>query len=87
VGNLAHEIAELIANLLRAVGFIGRPRKREAIRDDLTLLRELDEHPGGEFGPGTLPHDWLVGHIYQQVAEFTGLDVLPTDVVNAADWG
>src|SRR5437660_14148 len=74
MGELANSVAEVFAAVLRAVGFVGTPRKRAAIRDDLALLRELDEFPGGEFGPGNAPHIWLTAHIYQQVGEFAGLD-------------
>jgi hypothetical protein len=75
VAGLVHDIVEFFAALLSVIGFVGRPRRRAAIRDDLALLRELDDFPGDEFGPGTLPHIWLVGHIYQQVGEFAGLDL------------
>jgi hypothetical protein len=74
VADLINAIAEVFATLFRAIGFVGRPRQRAAIHDDLALLRELDEFAGGEFGPGTAPHIWLVGHIYQQVGELAGLD-------------
>lgn len=74
MAELANALAEALAAFLRAIGYVGRPRKRAAIADDLGLLRELDEFPGGEFGPGTAPHIWLVGHIYQEVGEFVGLD-------------
>lgn len=74
MAELANAVAEVFAAILRAVGYVGRPRQRGAIHEDLALLRELDEFPGGEFGPGTAAHIWLVTHIYQQVGEFVGLD-------------
>jgi hypothetical protein len=74
VAELANAIAEVIATALRAVGYVGRPRRRAAISDDLKLLQELSEHPYGEFGPGTAPYVWLVSHIYQEVGEYAGLD-------------
>lgn len=85
MAELANAIAEVFAAFLRAIGYVGRPRKRAAIRDDLALLRELDEFPGGEFGPGTVAHIWLVGQIYEQIGEFVGLD-LATEKRKASLW-
>jgi hypothetical protein len=58
------------------VGFVGKPRRREAIRDDLDLLRKLEEFE--DFGRGSGPHAWLTNHIALQVAEFSGLDTRTT---------
>lgn len=63
MAELANALAEVFAAVLRAVGIVGTPRSRAAIREDLALLRELDEFPGGEFGPGTAPDIWLRNHL------------------------
>src|SRR5437764_4298260 len=75
MAELANAIFEVFATLLRAIGFVGSPRQRAAIREDLALLRELEEFPRDEFGPGTRPHAWLADHINRQIAEFSGIDL------------
>ena len=73
MADLANAIADFLAALLRMVGFVGRPRKRAAIHDDLGLLRELETFE--QFGKGSAAHTWLTNHILLQVAEFSGLDL------------
>jgi hypothetical protein len=53
MADLANAIADFLAAVLRSVGFVGRPRKRAAIRDDLVLLRELEAFE--ELGRGLRP--------------------------------
>jgi hypothetical protein len=66
-------IGDFVAALLGLVGFIGKPRRRAAIGDDLKLLLELEGFE--EFRRGTPPHEWLSNHIAIQIAEFSGLDL------------
>ena len=70
---LANAIADVLAALLRSIGFVGRPRRRAAIRADLDLLRELGKFP--EFAAGSRPHRWLTSHITTEVAELSGVDL------------
>jgi hypothetical protein len=83
MGELANAIADFLAALLRAVGFVGRPRKRAAIHEDLGLLRELETFE--EFGKGSPAHAWLTNHILLQVADFSGLDL--RTVRRKVPWG
>jgi hypothetical protein len=54
-----------------ALGFVGRPRRRAGIREDLQLLRELETFPD-YFGQGTPSHRVLVDHIELEVAKLSG---------------
>jgi hypothetical protein len=72
VAELVKAIGDFVANLLALIGFIGKPRRRRAISDDLDLLMRLDDF--AEFERGTNPHIWLSNHIALQIAEFSGLD-------------
>jgi len=59
MADLVKAIGDFIAALLSVVGFVGRPRQRSHIREDLALLRELEAHE----------------HITIQIARFSGLDL------------
>jgi hypothetical protein len=71
--DLVKALGDFIAAVLSLVGFVGKPRRRAAIRDDLTLLRELEAHE--DFGRGSGPHLWLTNHIMFEIATFSGLDL------------
>jgi hypothetical protein len=73
VAELVKALGDFVAALLGLVGFVGKPRRRQAIRDDLGLLRELEGHE--DFGRGTVAHLWLTNHILLEVAEFSGVDL------------
>ena len=65
--------ADFLAALLQKVGFIGAPRRRKGIREDLDLLRELDGFQ--QFHEGTIAYQWLTERIVRQVAELSGIDL------------
>jgi hypothetical protein len=62
--------ADFLAAVLRAVGYVGRPRRRAGIREDLELLTELEKFP--DFGPGSFAHRILSDHIRTEVARLAG---------------
>jgi hypothetical protein len=64
---LVRAASDFLAAILARVGFVGRPRRRAAIRQDLELLRDLEATP--ELGRGTWAHEVLVGHIALDVAK------------------
>ena len=73
MGDLITAAADFLAALLRTAGFIGAPRRRNGIREDLHLLRELDTFR--QFGEGTLAYQWLTERIVRQIAELSGIDL------------
>jgi hypothetical protein len=73
VGELLKAASDFFAAVLGAAGFVGRPRRRAAIRDDLELLRDLEKSP--EFGPGTWTREVLTAHITLEVARHAGVDL------------
>jgi hypothetical protein len=73
LAELVQALGDFVAALLGLVGFVGRPRRRQAIRDDLALLSELEGYDA--FGRETIAHLWLTNHILLQIAEFSGVDL------------
>ncbi|MFY9580127.1 MAG: hypothetical protein WAQ33_12465 [Gaiellaceae bacterium] len=68
---LVKSIAEFFAAILGMIGFVGKPRRRASIRDDLQLLTELTEHP--DFGAGSWPHQALMNRVALDVARLAGV--------------
>ena len=58
---LVKAVAEFVAAILGAIGFVGRPRRRASIRHDLELLRDLEASP--EFDHQTAAHRALVEQV------------------------
>lgn len=79
---LIKAFSDVLAAVLGALGFVGRPRRRAAIRQDLELLRDLEQSP--EFATGTAPHSHLVAHIGREIARHSGA-VVPRR--KKVDWG
>jgi hypothetical protein len=73
VEGLISAAADFLAAVLRLFGFIGAPRRRTAIREDLELLRQLGEFP--EFERGTKPNEWLSTRVVREIAELSGVDL------------
>jgi hypothetical protein len=69
--NLVRAIAEFFAAIFATVGFVGKPRRRAGIRDDLNLITELSEHP--DFGRGSWPHQALMNRVALDVARLSGV--------------
>lgn len=69
--NLVKAIAELFAAAFSAVGYVGKPRRRANIRDNLKLVNELAEHP--DFGRGSWPHQALMNRTALEVAKLAGV--------------
>ena len=68
---LVSAISDFIAAMLGVLGFVGRPRQRSGIREDLKLLEELRAHP--DFGPESRAHGHLANHVSDQVDRFSGV--------------
>lgn len=62
--------SELLATILRALGYVGHTRRRAAISSDLELLRSLQATEG--FGAGSHAHDALLRHIELEVDQYAG---------------
>jgi hypothetical protein len=65
--------SEFLAALLSTLGFVGRPRRRAGIRDDLELLERLRSSP--DFGPASAPHRFLIERITLEVARLSGVEL------------
>jgi hypothetical protein len=68
---LVKSIAEFFGAVLGMLGFVGKPRRRLGIRDDLGLLNELADHP--DFGRGSWPHQALMNRVALDVARLAGV--------------
>jgi hypothetical protein len=62
--------SELLATVLRGLGFVGQTRRRASISNDLRLLRSVARTEG--FGPGSEAHQALVTHIGLEINKYTG---------------
>jgi hypothetical protein len=71
VEGLVRAASDFIAAVLSGLGFVGRPRRRAGIRDDLDLLDRLRDTP--EFGPDSSAHAYLSDHITQEIARLSGI--------------
>jgi hypothetical protein len=65
--------SDFLAALLSTLGFVGRPRRRAGIRDDLDLLDRLRSSP--DFGPDSAPHRFLTGRVTLEVAKLSGVEL------------
>jgi hypothetical protein len=70
---LVKAATEFLAAILGALGFVGRPRRRAHIHDDLDLLTRLRDSP--DFGPSSAAHRYLWEHLTRQVAGFSGVEL------------
>jgi hypothetical protein len=72
VEGLINAVADAIAAVLRAVGFVGSARRRSGIREDLQLLRELEAFP--QFAENSFAHTVLSGRIDDEIAKLAGVN-------------
>jgi hypothetical protein len=63
----------MLAAILSTVGYVGKPRRRADIRDNLKLVTELAEHP--DYGRGTWPHQALMNRTALDVARLAGVQL------------
>jgi len=73
VESLIKATSDFLAAVLGKVGFVGRPRRRAAIHDDLQLLDQLRD--SSDFGPDSPAHHFLLNHITAEVASYSGVDL------------
>ena len=69
---LVKAVSDFLAAALRGLGFVGRPRRRAGIRDDLELLDRLRDSP--DFGTESSAHRFLLEHITSEVAKLAGVE-------------
>lgn len=72
---LVKALSDFFAAILSKVGFIGRSRRRESIKEDLTLLDRLRESP--DYGAASKAHRYLFDHITTEVAHYSGVRLKP----------
>ncbi|HWX87641.1 MAG TPA: hypothetical protein VNX67_05660 [Solirubrobacteraceae bacterium] len=65
VETLIKAASDFLAAILSTLGFIGRPRRRAGIRDDLDLLELLRDT---DFGPESPSHRFLTERVPLEVA-------------------
>lgn len=71
MGALVNSISEVLAALFAKFGYVGRPRRRANLRDEIKLLEELRASPA--FGPDTDSARFLTNHIANEVAGYAGV--------------
>ena len=71
--SLVKAMSDFLAAVLGRVGFVGRPRRRAAIHDDLQLLDQLRD--SSDFGPESPAHHFLRNHITTEVADYSGVEL------------
>jgi hypothetical protein len=74
VETLFNTIGNALGAVLRALGYVGRPRLRAAIREDLELLHRLETVP--DFERGTPIHGVMLAHIGSQILRLVGIPVV-----------
>lgn len=70
---LVKAASDFLAAILSTLGFIGRPRRRAGIRDDLDLLERLRSSP--DFGPDSASHRFLTERVTFEVARLSGVEL------------
>lgn len=68
---LVNAITELLAAIFGRFGYVGRPRRRANIRDEIKLLDEIKS--SSNFGPESESAQQLADHIAQEVARYSGV--------------
>lgn len=68
---LINSISEMLAALFARFGYVGRPRRRANLRDEIKLLEELRGSPA--FGAETDSARYLTNHIANEVARYAGV--------------
>lgn len=68
---LVNAISELLAAIFGRLGYVGRPRRRANIRDEIKLLDEI--RSSSIFGSDSESARQLTDHIAQEVARYSGV--------------
>jgi len=68
---LVNSISEFLAALFARFGYVGRPRRRDNLREELALLEEIRESPA--FGVDSESARFLTDHIANEVARYSGV--------------
>ncbi|HEX3360993.1 MAG TPA: hypothetical protein VHS74_08390 [Solirubrobacterales bacterium] len=68
---LVNAITELLAAIFGRLGYVGRPRRRENIRDEMKLLDEI--RSSSNFGAESASAQHLADHIAEEVARYSGV--------------
>src|SRR5579884_4163683 len=71
--SLLKAATDFLAAVLSALGFVGRPRRRAGIREDLDVLGRLRDSP--DFGPGSQAYGFLFKHVTREVARYAGVEL------------
>jgi hypothetical protein len=69
---LIKAVADVFAAIFGALGFVGKPRLRHAIHDDIQLLDQLGTHPS--FGSTSWPYVALMNRTALNVGKLAGVD-------------
>jgi hypothetical protein len=70
---LVNAASEFLAAIFARFGFVGRPRRRAAIRDELDLLAQIRESP--DFGTSSKAHKFFSDHITSEIARYSGVEL------------
>lgn len=70
---LVHAASELLAAIFGRLGYVGRPRRRASIREEIELLDRLRSSPN--FGPESDALRMLSDHISEEIASYAGKDL------------
>ncbi|MGC1165334.1 MAG: hypothetical protein WA862_04430 [Solirubrobacterales bacterium] len=70
---LVNAASEFLAALFARFGYVGRPRRRAAIRDEILLLGEIRDSP--DFGVESKAHRFLADHVTSEVARYSGVEL------------
>lgn len=68
---LVNAISEFLAAIFARFGYVGRPRRRAHLRDEIKLLDEIRESPA--FGVESASARQLTDYISQEVARYSGV--------------
>lgn len=83
--SVSRAIMDFFGEVCRTFGFIGRPRRRADIREDLRLLGELDASPQLTQEAKEATKFWLNNQIILQVAAYADVDL--RTVRRKVQWG
>jgi hypothetical protein len=68
---LVNSISEFLAALFARFGYVGRPRRRANLRDEIKLLDEIRDSPA--FGAESDGARHLTDHIANELARYSGV--------------
>lgn len=70
---LVNAVSEFLAAIFARFGYVGRPRRRQNIRDELALLDLIRD--SSAFGVESDAAGFLSGHITHEVARYSGIEL------------